>query len=65
MPTHTDPPPNLEWRREMRDRQLHEYGPDEWIPPYVEHVPGPGQWFLDGQPITDEEAAALVAERDA
>jgi hypothetical protein len=54
--------PKLEWRREMRERTLNDYGPDEYIPAYIEHVPGPGQWYLDGEPISDERAAE-IAER--
>ena len=54
--------PTLEWRCEARERTINDYGPDEPIPSYVEYYPGPGQYFLDGEPISDEEAERLLAE---
>ena len=58
--------PNLEWRREVRERTVDDYGLDEYIPPYIEHEPdGPGRWYLDGEPISNEEAQRLIAEGQA
>ena len=51
----------LEWRREAVPKRIEDYGDDEDIPAYIEHTPGPGAWFLDGEPISEADAQQLLA----
>lgn len=54
---------HLVWRRDIREKILNEYGLDEYVPVYVEYVPMPGQWYLDGEPISEGRAMEIITSR--